>query len=124
MPPMQWVLIGYLFLFIHRPFEVWPALGEIHLERLYMAGALLLACAWPGKRWLPNAQQFAYLAFVLAVLLAWVASPFSDSGQHVVEDYLKLVVFYALVVTFVHDEKSLRRLVLAFMAVMALYMLH
>lgn len=121
---MQWVLIGYLFLFIHRPFEVWPALGEIHLERLYMVGALMLACAWPGKRWLPNAQQFAYLAFVLAVLLAWVVSPWSDAGQHAVEDYLKLVVFYVLVVTFVHDEKSLRRLVLAFLAVMALYMLH
>src|SRR5262245_34369667 len=121
---MQWVLFGYLFLFIHRPFEVWPALGDIHVERLYMGGVLMLACVWPGKRWLPNAQHFAYLAFVLAVLLCWVASPWSDAGSQRVEDYLKLVVFYALVVTFIHDERSLRRLVLAFLAVMFLYMLH
>ena len=57
---MQWILIGYLFLFIHRPFEFWPALGDIHLERLYMAGALLAAAVWPGKRWLPNRQHLAY----------------------------------------------------------------
>jgi O-Antigen ligase len=121
---MQWVIIGYLFLFIHRPFEVWPALGEIHLERLYMLGALLAAAAWPGKRWLSNAQHFAYLAFILVVLFAWVASPWMDIGQLAVENYLKLVVFYLLIVTFVHDEAALRRLVLAFLAVMAVYMLH
>ena len=33
---MHWLLIGYIFLFIHRPFEVWPGLGEIRLELLYM----------------------------------------------------------------------------------------
>ena len=40
---MHWMLIGYMFLFIHRPFEVWPWLGELHVERLYM---LLTLAVW------------------------------------------------------------------------------
>ena len=27
---MVWLLLGYMFLFIHRPFEVWPVLGTFH----------------------------------------------------------------------------------------------
>src|SRR5438270_797743 len=38
---MRWVLIGYMFLFIHRPFEVWPVLADLHIERVYMLCALL-----------------------------------------------------------------------------------
>ena len=33
---MRWLLIGYMFLFIDRPFEVWPWLGDLHVERVYM----------------------------------------------------------------------------------------
>jgi hypothetical protein len=40
---MRWLLIGYMLLFIHRPFEVWPWLGDLHIERIYM---LLTIAAW------------------------------------------------------------------------------
>ena len=72
---MIWVLIGYMFLFIHRPFEVWPSLAEIHLERLYMVGALLYAATC--MRWIPNRQHLAYFAFALAVLVCWFCSPWT-----------------------------------------------
>src|SRR5262249_46812957 len=124
MAPMQWILIGYMFLFIHRPFEVWPALGDIHLERIYMLGALLAAAASPAKRWLPNGQHLAYLAFALAVLLCWLASPWADRSQEAVENYFKLLVFYVLIVLLVHDERSLKRLLLAFLVIMFIYMAH
>ena len=26
---MHWLLIGYIFLFIDRPFEIWPILGDL-----------------------------------------------------------------------------------------------
>jgi hypothetical protein len=121
---MIWVLIGYMFLFIDRPFEVWPALGDIHLERIYMIGALLFAAAWPGKRWIPNWQHLAYVAFALATLICWFCSPWMEQGEETVENFLKIMVFYVLVVLVVHDEKSMRLLLLGFLAVMALYMLH
>ena len=121
---MIWVLIGYMFLFIHRPFEIWPWLGSIHMERIYMVGALLFAAAYPGKRWLPNWLHFAYFAFAAAVVICWLVSPWLDAGEETVENFLKLLVFYVLIVLLVHDEKSLRRLLLAFLCVMALYMTH
>jgi len=119
---MIWVLIGYMFLFIHRPFEVWPSLAEIHLERLYMVGALLYAATC--MRWIPNRQHLAYFAFALAVLVCWFCSPWMDQGEETVENFLKVLVFYVLVVSTVHDEKSLRLVLLGFLGVMAVYMLH
>ena len=56
---MHWLLIGYMFLFIHRPFEFWPTLGDLHVERIYIAVVFLIWLLQP-KRWLPNPQHFAY----------------------------------------------------------------
>ena len=60
---MHWLLIGYMFLFIHRPFEVWPALGEIRLELLYMLVTGIVWLAYPGKRWLANPFHAGVVAF-------------------------------------------------------------
>jgi O-antigen ligase len=121
---MFFILIGYMFLFIHRPFEIWPALGEMHLERVYMLGALLAVAVYSGKQWLANVQHVAFFAFAAAVLLCWMASPWAALGEETVENYLKLLVFYILIILVVHDEPSLNRLVLAFLGVMFLYMTH
>jgi O-Antigen ligase len=121
---MHWLLIGYMFLFIHRPFELWPALGELHVERVYILGVMLAWAVWPGKRWIPNRQHVAYFAFATAVVFSWAMSPWADDGQIVVENWFKVLVFYVLLVTSASDEKGLRRLVAGFLLVMALYMLH
>ncbi|MCS6866594.1 MAG: O-antigen ligase family protein [Gemmataceae bacterium] len=121
---MRWLLIGYMFLFIHRPFEVWPWLGELHIERVYMLFTLAVWVVYPRKRFLPNVQHAAYCALAAAVLLAWAASPWAAYGQAVVEDWLKIVVFYVLLVTCIHDEDGLKHLVVGFIAVMSLYLLH
>jgi hypothetical protein len=121
---MRWVLIGYMFLFIHRPFEIWPVLGDLHIERIYMIGALLAVAVCGGKKWMPNAQHLAYLAFAAAVLICWLASRWTDKSQDTVENWFKILVFYLLLVLVVHDEAGLRHLLLGFLAVMGLYMLH
>ena len=58
----------------------------------------------PG--WLPNLQHAAYALFASAVFAAWLASPWAENGQPVVEDYFKILVFYFLVVTSVHDDTT------------------
>lgn len=121
---MRWLLIGYMFLFIDRPFEVWPWLGDLRVERVYMLFTLAAWAVYPGKRWLPNPQHAAYAAFATAVLACWAVSPWADKGQPIVEDWLKIVVFYVLVVTTVHDERGLRQLAVGFVAVVGLYLLH
>ncbi len=121
---MHWLLIGYMFLFIHRPFEVWPALGEVHFERFYMLFTMVVWAIHSGKRWLPNPQHAAYAGLAAAVVACWVASPWADLGQHVVEDWFKILVFYVLLVTTVHDEKALKRVVVAFVVIMGIYLAH
>lgn len=121
---MRWLLIGYMFLFIDRPFEVWTWLGDLHFERVYMLCTLAVWVVYPGKQFLPNIQHAAYFAFACAVLLAWAASPWAAVGQPVVEDWLKIVVFYVLLVTCIHDEEGLKHVAVGFLTVMGLYMLH
>jgi O-Antigen ligase len=121
---MRWLLIGYMFLFIDRPFEVWKWLGDLHVERIYMLFTLGVWAVYPNKRWLPNAQHGAYFAFAFAVIVCWAMSPWSDHGAPIVEDWFKIVVFYFLLVTTIHDEEGLKTIVVGFLSVMALYLLH
>jgi O-antigen ligase len=121
---MRWLLIGYVFLFIDRPFEVWPWLGDLHVERIYMLVTLAAWVVYPNKRWLPNLQHAAYAAFATVVFVCWAISPWAEKGQPVVEDWFKIVVFYVLLVTTIHDEEGLKQLVAGFLVVMGLYLLH
>jgi len=126
---MHFLLVGYMFLFIDRPFEVWPWLGEpivgvLRFERIYMLFTIGMWLLYPNKRWLPNPQHWAYAAFAAAVLVAWGMSKWMEPSQPKVEDWFKIVVFYVLLVTTVHDEKGLKRMVVGFLTVMALYLLH
>ncbi len=124
MDTMHWLLIGYMFLFIDRPFEVWPILGDMRFERIYMLGTITAWFLCPGKRWISNSQHLAYAAFAFAVLACWAISPWSERSQPLIEDYFKVLVFYVLLVTTVHDEKGLKRMVVGFMSVMGLYLMH
>src|SRR5262245_24713035 len=121
---MRWLLIGHMFLFIDRPFEVWPWLGDLPVERVYMLFTLGVWAVYPNKRFLPNPQHAAYFAFAVAVLFAWAISPWNVYGQPIVEDWLKIVVFYVLLVTCIHDEEGLRHVAVGFLTVMGLYLLH
>lgn len=121
---MLWLLIGYMYLFIHRPFEIWPSLGTFRIELVYMliTGSLWLVNS--EKRWLPNSIHWANLFFAGTVVLSWLASSHSDAGQVTVENHFKILVFYVLLVTIVHDEAKLRLVLQAMLVIMSLYMLH
>jgi O-antigen ligase len=121
---MLWILIGYMFLFIHRPFEVWPTLGAFRLELYYMMTAGLFWLVGARKGWLPNFQHAAFAIFTLAMLVCWLASPWSDKCEDTLDRYFKMLVFYLMVVTVVRDEQSLKKLVIGFLAVMFLYQAH
>jgi hypothetical protein len=113
-----------MWLFVHRPFEVWPILGDMHVERVFMLITLAFFAVSPNKVWKPSFQTFAYAAFALAVVACWVLSPWMEGGQETVENWFKIFVFYVLLVSLINDEKSLRTVLLAFLVVMSLYMLH
>jgi O-antigen ligase len=121
---MLWILIGYMFLFIHRPFEVWPALGEYRIELYYMMTAGLFWLLAARKGWIPNLQHWAFGFFSMAMLVCWLASPWSSSCEDMLDRYFKMLVFYVMVVTAVRDEQALKKLVLGFIVVMFVYQMH
>src|SRR5262245_2967541 len=121
---MHWVLGGYLWLYIHRPFEVWPALGNLQIERLYMIAALLIWLIYPGKGFVSNRLHVAFVFFALALVMCWLVSPHGEEGSKTVEDFFKVAVFYVLLVTTVRDERTLRLMLLIYLAAVGLYMAH
>jgi hypothetical protein len=123
---MLYIIILYIWLFVHRPFEIWPALSELRIERIYMLLALVYWAVLARKRWIPNPLHWALFAFSGAVLACWLASPFSreEKPDVVVENFAKQLVFYVLLVTSVSTKDDLRKVCTAFLGIMGLYMAH
>ena len=118
------ILIGYMWLYIHRPFEEWTWLAAFRVERVYMILTILFFLLGGFAKWTSNRINLAVGCFFVAMLVCWFASPFMDQEQGLVEDYFKRLVFYVLVMASVRDEKDLKKLVVGFLAAMGLYMLH
>ena len=90
---MIWLLGGYMWLFVHRPFEVWPALGSLQIERGYMFVVAALEYAQsklPARRHLSGAElawacrDFALEQFGLlapTVLAHWDIRSTEDLGR-------------------------------------------
>jgi O-antigen ligase len=121
---MVWLLGGYMWLFVHRPFEYYPALGDIQLERVYMIGMILAWVVTPDKQFSFNRLHPALALFTLAMLACWAASPYRDLTSDILENYIKVLVFYVLVVTTVRDGRGLRQLVAMYLIATGLYMAH
>lgn len=123
---MIWLLGGYMWLFVHRPFEIYPTLGAIQFERGYGIFMILVWLVSPNKGLVWNRIHAAVGCFSFALLLAWVTSPYADlpSCALVVENYAKVAIIYVIAVTTVRDEKRLRQLVFLFLTGTGLYMLH
>ncbi len=121
---MLWLLGGYLWLYVHRPFEYYPLLGDLQLERGYML--LLLGC-WvvtPNKAWQPNRLVAAFFAFACALVVCWFASPYRDQCWDTVENYLKVALFSFLLVTTVRGERGLKQILAMYLFAVGLYMTH
>ena len=121
---MIYLLIGYMFLFVHRPFEVWPLLGTIQLERVYVLITLISWLFYPRKIWIRTLHTPAFIFFILAMVLSYLVSPYPDTGWFVLDKYLKQSVFYFLVLSTVSDAQMLRKLLIGFLVVMGIYLTH
>jgi len=105
-----------MWLFIHRPFEVWPVLGTLRVERVYMVLAIVYWALMAKKQWLSNPLQWANFAFTFAVIFCWMLSPWSaEERPHlIVENYLKQFVFYILLMSSVGTEADLKKICVGF----------
>jgi O-antigen ligase len=115
-----------MWLCIHRPFEYYPALGDLQIERAYFLMMLAFWAVWPNKGMLSNRLHAGLVGFTVALAFCWLASPYRDQERcsNTIESYLKVALFYVLVVTSVRDEKSLRLLLSLFLISVGSYMAH
>lgn len=122
---MPLLLAGYMWLYLHRPFEVWTFLGTLQVERMYMLGTLAVWLMTPGKVWPSNRLHGAFLFFTVVLFACWATSPYPLAlGEKVWEDHLKVGVFFVLLVTTIRDEKTLRQMLLFYFVALFLYQAH
>jgi len=127
---MIWLLVGYMWLFVHRPFEEWQILATIRLERSYMMCVIL---AWiislltepDKKRPLGNIFTPAVFLYTFAIAVATLLSPYTDvlSNDDFI-DWLKYLVFFVILMTSVKTEKDLKIITTGFIVACFLFMAH
>src|SRR5262245_7875512 len=120
---MLYLLLGYIYLCIHRPFEIWPALGDLRVELIYFSGMTVCWLA-AGKRIRGYTLLMAIAGMGMAFVLSWAMSRWADQAELVVKNYTLVLLFALMIVTTVRDVRGLNALVLVFMAVLTVYMLH
>jgi O-antigen ligase len=120
---MIYLIFGYVYLMIHRPMEIWPALEPLRPELLYFT---ILCAAWliAWKRVVPDLNQLAIGMMGLVTYLSWMVSPWHDYGDIAVKNYTLVFVFALILSTVLRDEQAVHRVIVAFLTVMTLYMLH
>jgi O-antigen ligase len=118
---LPFMLAGYLFLLIFRPYEYWPILGEFRIERVYMLFFMAIVFLSKDKRFLSSPLNGTIILFSLTLFISGIFSISWGASWRIIEDYLKYVVFYFMIIICVRDESDFRFLLLSFLFVMFLY---
>jgi O-antigen ligase len=119
--PLLWATVGYLFLFIFRPFEYWEWLGKWHIERVYMICLLIALFLWKNHRYLHHSITTAFMAFFGVICFSVLIAYRPNEAVRMAEEYFKLMVLYYVLITTVRSEKELKFLIIAFLAITGLY---
>jgi O-antigen ligase len=119
--PLLWATVGYLFLFIFRPFEYWEWLGEWHIERVYMICLLIALFLWKNHRYAHHSITTAFTAFFAVICFSILIAYRPEEAIRMAEEYFKLMVLYYVLLTTVRSEKELKFLIIAFLAITGIY---
>jgi O-antigen ligase len=115
------MLAGYLFLLIFRPYEYWPILGYFRIELIYMLFFMVTVFLSPDKRMLFSPLNGVILLFSVILIASGLFSMSWIGAWKTIDDYLKYVIFYFMVILTIRDEKDFYFIVHSFIAVMLLY---
>ncbi|MDR2761546.1 MAG: O-antigen ligase family protein [Planctomycetaceae bacterium] len=122
---MIWCIVGYMWLFLHRPFEVWYWLGTIQIERTYMVIVLIAWFAAANKQLLDNRVNIAITLLAISMTFSTMMSPYTNMSENIsYQSWMKYLVFYGLVMTSVKSERDLKIVVTCMVICFFIYMLH
>jgi hypothetical protein len=113
-----------MWLFLHRPFEVWHWLGDLHIERVYMVFVLMAWVALSNKQLLTNRVNLAVGLFAFAMIFSSMMSPYTNIFAEGVQSWLKYLVFYILLMTSLKSERDLKIVMTGMIICFFIYMLH
>jgi oligosaccharide repeat unit polymerase len=119
--PLLLGTIGYLFLFIFRPYEYWEWLGPYHIERIYMIGLIFAVTLLSGMRYKHHPIATALLVFFGVICFSVVIAYKPDKALDQVWEYFKLMVLFFVILLTVKNERDFRILVIAFLAITGIY---
>ncbi len=115
------MLSGYLFLLIFRPYEYWPILGELRVERIYVLIFISVLFFTREKRFVSSPINGAVVCLTLILLLSGIFGINWSNSWPFIIDYIKYVIFYFMVILSVRNEEEFRLILLAFITVMFIY---
>lgn len=116
-----WMAVGYLAMFIIRPWEVmFPDLAQYRIERVYALGTIATTFCY-GFRLRITYQTGTILTFVAAqaMSLFWVEN--TQLAWDALYKYITLVIFYFVVLSVVRTPYQLYLFVAGYIVVMAFY---
>jgi hypothetical protein len=118
------LLGGYIFLYIERPWEVWPVFGRMRVELWYMIGTTIVFFFSQHKRLFWHKLHLVFLAF-LALHLASIPFAYDPkAGQAQTYEYFKLVFLYFLFASSIKNVHELGKILGVYVGVLALYAAH
>ncbi|MCL2118758.1 MAG: O-antigen ligase family protein [Planctomycetaceae bacterium] len=118
------LLLGYMWLYIHRPFEIWHRLGDVAFERMYILTCAILWFFLHKKSCIRNINVLGVFVVTAAILISDFMTNTTGKMNPVVEEWLKIMFFTILLMTCVRDETELRVLLVGFTVIFFGYMLH
>jgi len=118
------LLLGYMWLFIHRPFEIWLWLGTLRIELLYFIVCSVFWLIMHQKIVLKNINIMAIMGICASILISEGITNHTGVLSKTTEEWLKILLFALLLMTSLRDEKGLKIIVAGFAVIFFLYMLH
>lgn len=118
---MFYLVVGYLFLFIFRPYEYWSILGEYHIERIYMVFLMVCLLLSKQKRYIHHSINKYVILFFFAMVISSMMALNWDMAYDNTYDYLKLLIFYFIIIFAIKDEHEVKWFIMAYLAIMFLY---
>ena len=121
-----WLLVGYMWLYIHRPFEMVAMFEERNLTLWYMIFLTAVWLAGFGTKRIPrNIFTLALFLYMLVIVVSALSSPYINvfASWHL-NNWLLNFVFYVILITSVKTKRDLQIIITGFIIVYFLYMTH
>lgn len=118
---MMWLALLYLFMLIFRPFEYWPVLSDLHMERFTLLAFILAVLLSKRSRWRASPLNAAVLTLFGANAFATLLSTNPSGSYDLLYELFKFSILYFLFSMIQTTWRYSLNLILGYVGVMALY---